>query len=196
MATRGRTSGFRSRECPCAASDATFGHPFAPGWPVLRRLATGWLCGPPAASGAPCRPRPCDHAWHGLASLADGLTGGDVLRRSTKHLAANSRSSRRNGQPHHPGLSPRSIAMCLPPALFLRAITSSPCSADHRSPCVAKNVCLVAPFRRPIPRATAGAIMGRFANSASCAMPVCAARSYDQRVASTDFCAELCRWSD
>jgi len=48
----------------------------------------------------------------------------------------------------------------------------------HHSPCVAKNVCLLAPFRRPIPRATAGVIMGRFASSASCARPVFAARSY------------------
>jgi hypothetical protein len=30
-----------------------------------------------------------DHAWHGLTSLADGMTGGDVLRCPTKHLAAN-----------------------------------------------------------------------------------------------------------
>jgi hypothetical protein len=38
--------------------------------------------------------------------------------------------------------------------------------------------------------------MGRFANSAICAMPVFAARSYDQRVWSTDFCTEAFRWSD
>jgi hypothetical protein len=66
----------------------------------------------------------------------------------------------------------------------------------HQNPCVAKNVLLLAPFRRPNPRATAGEIMGRFANSAICAIPVFAARSYDQRVWSTDFCAEPCRWSD
>ena len=65
-----------------------------------------------------------------------------------------------------------------------------------RAPCVTKNVCFVAPFRRPIPRATAGAIMGRFTKSAICAIPVFAARSYDQRVWSTDFCAEAFRWSD
>jgi hypothetical protein len=33
--------------------------------------------------------------------------------------------------------------------------------------------------------------MGRFANSAIPAMPVFAARSYDQRVAATEVCAEL-----
>ena len=36
---------------------------------------------------------------------------------------------------------------------------------------------LLAPLRRPNPRATPGAIMGRFANSDSVAMPVWAARS-------------------
>jgi hypothetical protein len=40
---------------------------------------------------------------------------------------------------------------------------------------------------------TAGRIMGRFANSAICAIPVFAARSYDQRVWSTDFFAEAFR---
>ena len=38
--------------------------------------------------------------------------------------------------------------------------------------------------------------MGKFANSAICAIPVFAARSYDQRVWSTDFCAEAFRWSN
>jgi hypothetical protein len=43
---------------------------------------------------------------------------------------------------------------------------------------IARNVCLLAPLRRPNPRATPGAIMGRFANSENRAMPVLAARSY------------------
>jgi len=48
----------------------------------------------------------------------------------------------------------------------------------HQNPCVTRNVCLLAPLRRPIPSATAGVIIGRFAKSASCAMPLFAARSY------------------
>ncbi len=46
------------------------------------------------------------------------------------------------------------------------------------TPCVARNVCRLAPFRRPNPNATPGAIIGRFANSVSPAIPVLAARSY------------------
>ena len=47
-----------AREDPGFDPACPFGvlcHPFAPGWPVSRRLAQGWLCGPPAVSGAPCR---------------------------------------------------------------------------------------------------------------------------------------------
>jgi hypothetical protein len=35
---------------------AGIGHPFAPGCPVSRRMAPGWLVGPPTATGAPSRP--------------------------------------------------------------------------------------------------------------------------------------------
>jgi len=56
-----------------------------------------------------------------------------------------------------------------------------------------RNVCLLAPLRRPKPMATAGAIMGKLAISEIVAIPLRDARSYQYRVASTDFCAEECR---
>ncbi len=60
----------------------------------------------------------------------------------------------------------------------LKLLKMACCSHPHQQRSVARNVCLLAPLRRPNPIATPGAIMGRFANSESCAMPVFAARSY------------------
>ncbi len=44
--------------------------------------------------------------------------------------------------------------------------------------CAARNVWRLAPLRFPIPSSTCGAITGMLESSPSCAMPVCAARSY------------------
>jgi hypothetical protein len=76
-----------------------------------------------------------------------------------------------------------------------RVVATEPDVLVHHIPRAVKNVCRVAPLRRPIPRAAAGLTMGRCARLGSCAKPVPDARSYQYRVASTDFCAELCRWS-
>jgi len=92
-----------------------------------------------------------------------------ILRRPTKHLAAKF-TKLPTERPAAPSRFQTAFHRDVP--------TARAAFACHQNPCVTKNVCLVAPFRRPIPRATAGAIMGRFAISESVAMPVFAARSY------------------
>jgi hypothetical protein len=64
-----------------------------------------------------------------------------------------------------------------------------------QTPCAAGNVCRLGPLRRPMAGSTCGATMGRLASSASCAMPVWAARSYPKRVVSTCWRADGSRGS-
>jgi len=108
--TRGQRCRNRSLKRPALCGKATRSRPR--GLCCVAWLQVGWLA----------HPQPLAHLAATKRYDRTSTCRFRILRWPTNHLAANSRSSRRNGKPHHPGLRPRSIAMCLPPTLRLRVI--------------------------------------------------------------------------
>ena len=94
------------------------GHPFGPPCPMLRRLAPRWLI----------LAHPLPRAHQAATDRYDRTSTWRfrILRCPTRRLAANSRSSRRKGNPRHVCHRPRSMATCLPPGPFFLAALIAP----------------------------------------------------------------------